>query len=218
MTTKLEVYNRALDLIGVKRLVSLTVDRDARYALDGAYDYILQYCLEQAMWEFAMRTLAMTATAPPPRTYGFSAAFTVPPDLVHTYLIGTDESISPPTKDVVQADRYFFSRVNTIYVRYVSKDTSFGGDLSKWPNIFARYFSAELASEVAFTLTRTVEIATMAASIAANRLLQARATEAVMASTGMLPYNVLARRELIAAGDIEEPFPFPVGAAGGNAQ
>lgn len=209
--TKLETWNRALDLIGVRRLESLTIDREARYALDSAHAFVLQMCLEQGMWEFAMRTVAPTPAALPGLSYGLTSAFTRPTDCVHTYLIGSTVSFSPPLKDAVEADGLYFARTGAIYARYVSNDaTSGGGNLTRWTNVFAHYFVAELAAYVAFQLTRSEDIALMAVKIAAARLSQARMTDSLLASVGVMPYNALARRELIAGGNVPEVLnPFP---------
>lgn len=209
-TSKLEVFNRALDIIGVRRLESLTIDRDARYALDDAYAFVLQLCLEQGNWAFAMRTVAPTGTSLPTLDYGLTNAFTRPLDCVHTYLLGDSKNFSPPLADAVEADGYYLARTTPIYARYVSNDASFGGLLTRWTNVFAHYFAAELAAYVAYQLTRSEKMATMAMQVAALRLSQARATDSMLASVGLMPYNALARRELIAGGNIAEilnPFP-----------
>lgn len=209
--TKLELFNRALAMIGARRLESITIDRDARYELEDAYAFTLQYCLEQGMWEFAMRTVSISATSLPTLDYAMGAAFTVPADEVHTYLLGSNENFAPPLTDAVQADGYYFARTSPIYVRYVSNDVGYGGLLTRWPNVFANYFIAELASQVAFQLLRSGEVAKAVMEVAQVRLLQARATDAILASTGILPYNALVRRELTGSTEIMEPHPFPSG-------
>lgn len=209
--TKIEVWNRALDMIGVRRLESLTIDREARYALDSAHDFVLQMCLEQGMWEFAMHTTALSPTISPSLDYNMGNAFLAPTNLVHTYLLGTNKEFSPPLKDAVEADGYFYARNNLLYIRYVSNDvTTGGGNLTRWTNIFAHYFVSELAAYVAFQLTRSEDIAMMAMKVAVARLSQARATDSMLASVGLMPYNALVRRELVAGGNVPEistPFP-----------
>lgn len=218
MATILQTYNQALSMIGVRRLESVTIDRDARHELDSSYAFTLQYCLEQGMWEFAMRTVSIASTTLPTLDYSMGFAFTVPADEVHTYLLGSNESFAPPLRDAVQADGYYFARATPVYVRYVSNDASYGGLLTRWPNVFANYFIAELASQVAYQLTRSGEIAKAAMEVAQVRLLQARATDAMLGSTGILPYNTLIRRELTGSTEITEPHPFPSGLEAGVAQ
>lgn len=217
-TTKLEVYNRTLDLIGVKRLETVTVDRDARFALDAEYAFSLQYCLEQGMWVFAMRTAAPSAASLPTLDYGLTNAFTRPADCVHTYLLGSSKSFSPILEDAVEADGFYIARTTPIYARYVSNDAAYGGDLTRWTNVFADYFCAVLASSVAYQLTREAKAVEFVENLAMRRLAQARLTDSMLASVGILPYNALARRELVAGGNIPErqAFPVSVGEADGN--
>lgn len=208
MTTKLEVFNQALNLVGVRRIESLTIDREARYALDSVYDFTAKHCLEQGMWTFAMRTAAPVAAGLPTLNYGFTNAFTVPSDMVHTYLLGSTVSFQPPLEDAVESDGFYLTRAAAVYAKYVSDDVTYGMDLARWTYVFADYAAAELAMRVAFQLTRSDKIVEMAAILAKTRLAQARLTDSMMASTGILPYNALVRRELLAGSNVQEPNPF----------
>lgn len=210
MPSVLSLYNQALYLIGTKRLESLTQDRDARLALDDEYTPVLGECLEQGMWRFALRTAVAVSTGLPTPDHGFEYAYTVPTDLIHTYILFEDASnTASRISDAAQIEGKYLTHTSSLYVRYTSNDAAYGGSITTWPYTFSRYMSATLAARVAYQITRSNELRTNLEGLAAAWLLQARAVDAVIASTGVLPYNVLDRREFYSGANVQEAWPFP---------
>ncbi len=153
MATKLEVYNDALLALGSERIASLSEATTARYALDDAYDKALKYCLEQGFWNFAMRTVELSSTASIDPAFGFSYAVEKPDDWVRTFAISADETLSWPLLEYNDENNLWYCNSDPIYVRYVSNDTSWGGDLSLWPESFADYFANRLAARICKRVT-----------------------------------------------------------------
>ena len=147
MTTKLIVYNLALAYLGLKPLVSTTEVREERYLLDIQYDAgSVRYCLEQGLWPHAKRATQIEYTSDVEPSFGLRRAFTKPTDMVRVWVVAADEYFRIPLTGVSSDPGYWFADIDTIWVQYVSDDASYGGDLTGWPETFARMVAAYLAS------------------------------------------------------------------------
>src|SRR3546814_179077 len=139
--TQLSLYNGALRLCGEAKLANLTEDREPRYVLDDVWDDgALRHCLQQGSWNFAMRTVEAEYSPSVEPSFGFRRAFDKPTDWVRTAAMASDEYFRCPLTSLGARDEggFWFSDLETIYVRYVSDDASFGLDMSLWPANFTR--------------------------------------------------------------------------------
>lgn len=209
MATKLQVYNRALSMLGERRIMSLTSNRESRRLLDTVYDEVKAYCLEQGMWIWAMRTVSATAMALPSIAYGFKNAFTRPSDVIHTYFAANHASMKDPLTHFLDDGNTYFSDSATTYVRYTSDDNAWGNDLARWSYTFAKFVSAELAAAIAFNLTKNMELAEKLMGFAKILLFEARALDSPISKLGLLPRNGLYVREFNNGADPPTPWPFP---------
>ena len=141
----IDVYNEALRLLGERRLTSTSEARDARYHLDDAYGRAKLYCLEQGLWNFAMRSAQLDASDSVEPSFGYRYAFTKPSDWVRTYVISASEELQPPLLRYNDESGYWYADVDPLYIKYVSNDTSYGLDLTLWPETYAYYVSCRLA-------------------------------------------------------------------------
>src|SRR3546814_10721056 len=74
--TQLSLYNGALRLCGEAKLANLTEDREPRYVLDDVWDDgALRHCLQQGLWNFAMRTVEAEYSPSVEPSFGFRRAF-----------------------------------------------------------------------------------------------------------------------------------------------
>lgn len=159
MTDRLKLYNGALQLVGARDLSSLTEEQETRRQLDLAWnDGAVRFCLEQAQWKFAMRGARIDYNPSIEPTWGLRRAFTKPDDWVITSALCSDEFFQTPLLQYVDEAGFWYADVDEIYVRYVSDDSSYGGDLSRWPFSFADYVKAYLAAKVVAKLTGDKEI------------------------------------------------------------
>ena len=74
-----------------------------------------------------------------------------------------------------------------IYVRYVSDDTIYGGDLSLWPATFSRYVEAWLASRICIKLTQSQSKKDSLERDAETWLTKAKSIDAMDEPTKFLP-------------------------------
>ena len=145
MASKLSLYNDALLILGDRKLASLAEGRDARRALDDAYDQALAYCLEKGFWNFAMRSVQVDSSASVVPTFGYQFAFTKPSDLRRVHSVSANETMDPPLLEYVDETNYWYANSDPLFVRYISDDLAYGGDLSLWPETYANYVAHRLA-------------------------------------------------------------------------
>lgn len=215
---KLDLYNRALGLLGCRRLASLSEDREPNRALESVYSTVLDACLRQGIWIFALRSAAASSTTLPTVTFGYTNAFTRPSDCIFTYLVGTTVSLKPPILDYVEVNGLYLASSATLYVRYTSNDAAFGGDLTRWGVTYAEYVAHYLAANVGYRLTRNTDLVTLLFARSEELLMDARMQEAVTSAIGPPPYNIRQRREFALGDNPPEPFPFAIAQEAKNAQ
>jgi hypothetical protein len=153
MTTVLRVYNGALRLLGERRLTSTSEARDVRYHLDDAYAEVKPRCLEQGYWNFAMRAVSLTSSGSITVDFGFEYAFEKPTDWVRTYIVSDNETLERWTNRFQEEAGVWYADVTPLYARYVSNDTSYGYNLGLWTQTYSDYVAAELALDVAPTIS-----------------------------------------------------------------
>ncbi len=149
MSTKLRLYNGALRLVGERKLTSLTENRDPRRFLDEVWDDgFINLMLSTGQWMFACRTQSLTYSPSVTPAFGYQYAFDKPADWIRTISFSGDEYFAEPLLRYQQQALYWFADVDTIYIRYVSNDTSYGGVVTTWPENFCQFVEAHLAREI----------------------------------------------------------------------
>lgn len=154
MPTKLTIYNGALNIIGERKLTSLTEDRESRYKLDDVWDNdLIDRVLQMGQWNFAARSIELEASPSVTPSFGYQFAFDKPLDFIRTMQVANDEYFKIPLTQYSDESQWWFADVETIYVQYVSNDNQYGGDLSLWPFNFTEMVEHYVAYKVAPRLT-----------------------------------------------------------------
>lgn len=152
--TKLQLYNGALRILEERKLASLTENREPRRVLDDIWDEgAVDFCLEQGLWNFALRTVKAEYSPSVEPPFGYRYAFDKPTDWIRTAGVWQDENLRSPLLDYRDEAGFWFAPTDTIYIMYVSNDNQYGADLSLWPQSFAKYFQAYMANEACGRLT-----------------------------------------------------------------
>jgi hypothetical protein len=153
MTDRLSLYNGGLKILKQRKLSALTDAVEARYVLDDEYDKVVAWALEQGLWNFALRTLAVEASVDVESEFGPTYAFERPEDYVRLNAISGNGHFDPTLNDYVDEGEYWLASVNPLYVSYVSNDTSYGMNLGRWPQTFVSTVEHELAYRAGPALT-----------------------------------------------------------------
>lgn len=154
MTDQLRLYNGALRLCKERRLSTLSELREPRRLLDDVWnDEARGHCLEQGLWNFAMRTVQLDYTNSIETSFGYKRAYPKPNDYVRLAAISTDEYFRIPLLQYTEEGPYWLTDAEAIYVKYVSNSPEHGLDMSMWPLSFTRFVEAYLALQIVGKLT-----------------------------------------------------------------
>jgi len=179
--TQLSIYNNALvKHLGERKLESLTENRKPRRLLDQVWDNdFLEECLEEGHWNFATRTFSSEYSASVDPDFGYRYAHIKPTDWLRTSALSLDEYFRHPLGDYRDEAGYWFCDAEVIYVSMVSKDNSYGLDLSKYPDSYVDYLEKKLAASICMALTQSRTKAGDLEAMAARALQNARAKDAM---------------------------------------
>ena len=154
MASRLGIYNDALGMIGERELANLTENREPRRKLDSVWNRgFVDFVLSRGYWNFATRTLKLDFSTSITPAFGYLRAFDHPTDYIRLVSISEDEYFNDVLNRYVDEGAYWYADGDILYIRYVSNDASFGGDLSKWPEQFAEYAASHMAVKALPRLT-----------------------------------------------------------------
>jgi hypothetical protein len=157
MTDQLSLYNGALLKLGQPRLVTLTDEGKARRALDDVYAKRVKACLEEALWNFALRLQQLETSPSVGSNFGYSYVFDKPDDWLRTAGVTTDGYGKNPLLNYDDRGSFIFADIDTIYMTYVSNDEDYGMDLGMWPESFVAFVEADLALQTCEDITGSTE-------------------------------------------------------------
>lgn len=150
MATKLQIYNKALQLLGETRLASTSEDVPQRHELDVAWDTCVLDTFSAAFWNFATETESLSASGSP--ISGYATRFTRPSDCLRIIQVSLDARFSAEA-DYRDEGGYIYAQGDPIYVRLVSSTLAVDGSVDGWPPYFVEVLAARLAAECAYKIT-----------------------------------------------------------------
>ncbi|MGE0151779.1 MAG: hypothetical protein AB7R90_04125 [Reyranellaceae bacterium] len=154
MTDRLSLYNEALRQCGQRKLATLSDETPARHYLDDVWDGGgVDHCLQQGLWNFAIRTVRFDFEPAIAPEFGYAHAFTKPADFLRLVQIGGNGDFSPPLNAYEDERGFWWADVDQLFVRYVSNDALYGQDMSLWTPAFAKFAALHFAFEIAPRLT-----------------------------------------------------------------
>lgn len=146
MTTQRTITNAALGFLGERSLVTTADATEPARVMAAFYPTAVKYCLEQGHWKFAERRVVLTPSLTEIPTFGRANAFAHPTDYVRVNALCSDERFSMPVSDIEDVGAFWYCDLDTLYLKYVSNDTSYGLNLSLWPETFVLFVELYLAS------------------------------------------------------------------------
>lgn len=158
MATKLKLFNGALIEMGHKPVVDTGEAVVSARTLVRVYDQVVEECLADASWNFAIETIKSDADTGVEPNFGYKEVFAKPSDWLRTFAVSGDEYFSFPLLHYFDDSNFWSADQSPIYVRYVSNDTGLGLDLTRWPALFTRYVELELCERTVYKLTQSVEL------------------------------------------------------------
>lgn len=154
--SKLSLYNGALRRLGERKLSTVTDNEPARYHLDTIWDEDpVQLMLEAYNWSFARKTVEWNYNSAQDPDFGYQYAFDEPSDYVRLCMLSADEYFRTPWRDYVKENGFWFSSIQSMYISYVSNDSSYGKDYSKWSKLFENMVATYMAEQLALALNKS---------------------------------------------------------------
>lgn len=189
MTTQLTITNGALGFLGERSLVATTDATEPARVMAANYTAAVKYCLEQGHWKFAQRRAVLTPSLTEIPTSGRANAFEHPTDYVRVSALCSDERFEEPIVDIEDVGGFWYSDLDTLYLKYVSNDTNYGLNLSLWPETFVLFVQLYLAA------------------LAAPRIAPDRKPDTIQAPGGV--GLIAAKRNALAKDAVAGPTQFP---------
>ena len=185
--SQLSIYNGALLVVGERFISALTDETEPRRLLDNIWSNGgVRYCLEQGQWTHAMRTVQIDYDPSVTPSYGYARAFAKPTDWVNTSAVCSDEFFRVPLTRYVDEAGYWYSDLDTIYVRYVSNDVAYGMNLGGWPESFREYVEYYFASKILLKLSNSEQKVAALEKMVEQKLKLAK-NKSAMAEPTMFP-------------------------------
>lgn len=148
-TTRLKIYNGALQICKVRQIQSLSVNEESRRELDLVWnDNGVRYCLQRGQWTFARVAAKFNADTAIQPSFGYRYGFAKPSDYVNTSAVCSDEFFNAPVTRYADETGFWYADIDTLYIKYTSDGPTFGGDLAQWSEAFTEYVKAYFASKV----------------------------------------------------------------------
>lgn len=152
-TSQIEIYRGAAAKL--KHRPPVTVSDNTEICRLFGYEYakVVGYCLEQGLWNFALRSVQADSDASIDPQFGFKYAFEKPNDFVRLNGISGNGYFDPTLERYLDEAAYWFADIDPIFVSYVSNGATYGADLGVWTATFAQFVEFELACRTAPHLT-----------------------------------------------------------------
>jgi len=173
MSSKVEIANRALQILGAKRIVSLTEDSRNARAIAAAYEPVKRAEIRKHPWSFAIKRVQLAADATAP-IFTRSNSFPLPSDYLR---------ILPPDPEVNMNDLdWIIEGRNIITNDSAPLDVRYLWDVQD-PNLFDSTFrellAAKLAEQLCEELTQSNTKVATAQAFYKDALAEAKRTNAI---------------------------------------
>lgn len=197
-TDRLKLYNGALMICGQRQLASLSENVEGRHLLDNVWnDGGIDFCLSQGQWRFAIRAQLLDYSTSITPDFGLRRAFEKSTDWILTSAVCQDEYFKVPLLQYTDEAGVLYSDLDQIYVKFVSNDTGYGGNLALWPPSFTEYvkhyFAAKIIGKLSADETRRAALLTRRTGLLDQSLENARNRDAISEPTRFLPSGSWAR-------------------------
>lgn len=173
MASKVEIANRALQILGAKRIVSLTEDSRNARAINAAFEPVKRAELRKHPWSFAILRVQLAADAVAP-TFTRQNSFTLPSNFIR--LLSPDPEVNFNDLDwIIEGKKIITNDGAPLDVRYIWDVT----DPNLFDALFAESLSAKLAEQLCEEITQSNTKVATAQVFYKDALAEARRTNAI---------------------------------------
>lgn len=145
MTSKVEIFNRALDLLGADTIQDPSQDIENARILNRAYDIIRKALLRRFNWNCAKKRIQLAPNVVKP-VFGFAEQFPLPADCLRPIFPGRSDW-KVEGKSILTNEG---TTLNVVYIRDLTDENDMDASL-------VRVFAAELAVAVCEKITQSIQ-------------------------------------------------------------
>lgn len=149
MATKLQIYNKALQLLGTTKITSTSEAVAQRYEMDTAWGTCVLDVFAAGFWNFATETVTLANSGSP--ISGYAYRYALPSDTLRIVAVSTNVRFSVEADYRVEGS-YIYGQASTLYMRHVSSTLADDSSVADWPPMFVEALAARLAAEAAYKL------------------------------------------------------------------
>jgi hypothetical protein len=149
MASETSISNRALQLLGAKRITALTENSNNGRSCNACYEPLRDALLEKYRWTFSIKRAVLAADSTTP-DWGRNNAFTLPSD----YIKRADpynEDIYPGQDWEIEGNKIYSNEAGPLYLRYVARVT----DVSTYSPLFCEALAHEMAMAMCEEITQS---------------------------------------------------------------
>lgn len=149
MASKVEIANRALQLLGAKRITSFTEDSRNARAVNAAYEPVKLAELRKHSWGCATKRVQLAASSTTP-AFGKENAFPLPADWVRSLPLDPDYQTNDDDR-VIEGRSILTNESSPLDLRYIYDVT----DPNEMDALFREALSAKLAEALCEEITQS---------------------------------------------------------------
>jgi hypothetical protein len=149
------IWKEAARLIGYTETRKATPDSEVTIEsvfqiFDDAWIRVVRFCLTEALWNFAMKTVEVTQSGTP--VPGWQYAFEKPNQWLRTIAVSNTSQFFTEALYHDEGGRLFANN-DTLYIKYLSNEYGADNEAPDWPEMFCRVLAYRLAYECADAIT-----------------------------------------------------------------
>ena len=144
-TTPVEIFNAALDHLGVEPIVSFSEESKAARIGNRRYAPIRDKLLESHYWNFAEKREELAVVSSSPPVFGFDFKYQLPTDYIKAKHLNVKDS-----RFKVEQKRFLHTNLSGALLLYTAKIT----DVSAFSPMFTELLSLDIAIAVGMSLTQ----------------------------------------------------------------
>lgn len=147
MATKIQIWNKALRLLGLPRIAGLTDNVETRYELTDAWSTVPMEVMEAGYWPFSILTTTLSGTTSS-LIPGYTHRHTLPADWLRTIGVATSSDFNASADHRTESG-YLYAQSATVYLRYLSSTKAGDSYVADWSPSFTEAVSMKLALAIA---------------------------------------------------------------------
>jgi hypothetical protein len=186
MSSKVSIFNRALNKLGDDRVLLATDDDTKARTLNGMFDEVRDAELRRANWKFAIKRVQLPALTAAP-DFGYRYQYPLPADYLAMVQVNDyyprGNKQQPPYS--IEAGRILTDYPAPLKIRYVSRVENVG----LWDPLFVELLASRLAMEACETLTQSETKFNRCAQVYKDALIEAVSRDAIEKAPDELPWG-----------------------------